>query len=271
MAEKKDLINVRKIIADKNPKLLDQLPGFVIKYLERILHQDEINGLIDDNSDKTNLDFCEAVIKHFQMTVEARGIENIPKTGGAVLASNHPLGGMDAMALGALLKPYDWKLKFVANDILMNIENLKDMFIGINKHGVNAKEALRDFNDQFTKDQLICIFPAGLVSRRSGGKVKDLIWKKTFITRSKKHQKLIVPTYVDGKLSNFFYNLANLRKFTGMKANIEMLYLADEMMKLKGKKVTITFGKPIDPAIFDRSKNDRDWAEFVKEKVYELA
>lgn len=271
MAEKKDLINIRKVIADKNPKLLKQLPEFAIRYLERISHQDEINGLLKNNSEKTGFEFCQAAIEHFRMEVEAHGIENIPKTGGAVLASNHPLGGMDAMALGAVLEPHDWELKFVANDILMNIPNLKNMFIGINKHGANAKESLKDFNEQFAKDQLICIFPAGLVSRRTKGKVRDLDWKKTFITRSKKHKKLIIPTYVDGTLSNFFYSLANIRKFTGLKANIEMLYLADEMMKLKGKKVNISFGKPIDPATFDRSKNDKAWAAFVREKVYELA
>lgn len=271
MTERKKFIDVRRVIEEKNPKLLNILPGFGLNYLKRILHEDELNHILDINKGKSAFDFCEASIQYFDIKLTSEGIENIPKTGGAVLAMNHPLGGMDAMALGTILKPYDWDLKFVANDILMTLPNLKDMLIGINKHGKNAKDSLREFDAQFGKDQLIGIFPAGLVSRRQDGVVKDLEWKKTFITRAKKHGKPIVPTYINGELSNFFYRLSNLRMGIGMKANIEMLYLADELFKQRGKHMKITFGAPIDSATFDRSQNDKKWAAFVKEKVYQLA
>ncbi len=271
MTERKKFIDVRRVIEEKNPKLLNTLPGFAINYLKRIIHEDEINQILEDNRGKSAFEFCEASIKHFDITLTSEGVENIPQSGGAVLAMNHPLGGMDAMALGTILKPYDWELKFVANDILMNLPNLKDMLIGINKHGKNAKEALHEFDSEFSKDQLIGIFPAGLVSRRQDGVVKDLEWKKTFITRAKKHGKPIVPTYINGELTNFFYRLSNLRMGIGMKANIEMLYLADELFKQRGKQMKITFGAPIESATFDRSQNDKKWAAFVKEKVYQLA
>jgi 1-acyl-sn-glycerol-3-phosphate acyltransferase len=268
--EKKKFIDIRKLIGSKNPRLLKWLPGFVIRYLERILHQDEINQFIVDHEGVKNQEFCQAVIDYFNIKLHFHGIENIPKEGGVTLAINHPLGGMDAMALVAGLKDQRRDLKFIVNDLLLHLDGLKEMFVGVNKHGKNNEGVHQRIDDLFASDQAVCIFPAGLVSRKSKGLVRDLEWKKTFVMLSKRNNHPIIPIFIDGSLSPFFYRLSNFRKAIGIKANIEMLYLSDELFKQRDVEMHITVGKPIFPDELDDSKSYREWAQVIRSKVYEL-
>lgn len=263
-------IDIRKLIASKNPTLLKWLPGFVIRYLKRILHEDEINQFLADHRYDKNEDFCKAVIDYFNIKIEITGIANIPKEGGVTLAMNHPLGGMDAMALVTALRDHRTDLKFIVNDLLLSLENMQGMFVGVNKHGKNSERTHDKIDDLFASDRAVCIFPAGLVSRKKKGRVRDLEWKKTFVALSVKHGNPIIPIYIDGKLSDFFYRLANFRKFIGIKANIEMLFLADELFSQRDVKMKLTVGKPIFPDQLDDTKSYRTWAQWVREKVYEL-
>ena len=59
-------------------------------------------------------------------------------------------------------------------------------------------------------------------------------------------------------------------KFLGIKINIAMLYLADEMLKNRHKTFTVTIGKPISWQTFDKSKAPAEWAAYVKDIVYKL-
>lgn len=270
MSESHKMIDVRKVIHDKNPKILKRLPRFIVSYLQKILHEKDVNEFIYEHRKDSPIEFCLSVMRKFNIQVTSEGLENIPKNEGAVLAINHPLGGMDAMALVTVLHKIRPDIKFVVNDVLLHLENLRPIFVGVNKHGKNAAQSLRKVDETFASDQLLCIFPAGLVSRKQKGKVQDLKWRKTFVSRSKKHNKKIIPVYIEGSLSNFFYNLYTLRKTLGVKANIEMLYLVNELYKQHNKRITIKFGASIDSAMFDNSKTDDEWAQFVKGKVYEL-
>lgn len=264
------ILDVEKIIKTKNPGLYKWLPSFAINYVKRIIHEDYVNEMMDKHSDKKGAEFCEAMIDEMNITVIAKGVENIPTSDGVYMVGNHPLGGMDAMALVHIIKDIRPDIKFIVNDILLGIKNLKDMFHGVNKHGKTASESLRKVNELFASDEAVFLFPAGLVSRKYKGKVEDVDWKKTFITRSKRNSKLVVPVFIDGKLSNFFYGFSNFRKKLGVKFNIEMMFLVNELMKQKNRTITIYFGKPIDPSSFDKSKTDNEWAAYVKEQVYLL-
>ena len=270
MSEKKKFIDIKRVLEEKNPKLKKWLPGFMVRYLQKILHEKEVNEFIESQNDSDSFEFCQAVIKKFNIELNAFGIENVPDEGGCVLAVNHPLGGMDAMALVTLLEHKRKDIKFIVNDILLNLDSLKGMFVGVNKHGKNAKDSLKKVDELFATDQLICLFPAGLVSRKKNGKVRDLEWKKTFVTRSRKHDKPIIPVHINGELSNFFYRLSNIRGKVGIKANIEMLYLVNELYKQNDKKMNVVFGNPIDSRSLDKSKTDLQWATEIKEKVYQL-
>lgn len=270
MGEEK-FIDIKQLIASKNPRLAKWLPGFIIRYLKRILHEDEINKFLSINKEVKNNDFCDAVLEFLELKVEISGMEKIPREGPIIITMNHPFGGIDAITLVSALRGHREDLKFIVNDLLMNLENMKGLFVGVNKHGKNEMSTRQLIMNVFETDEAVCIFPAGLVSRKINGVIQDLEWKKTFVTYAKKYDQPIVPIYIDGKLSNFFYRLAKFRRFLGIKTNIEMLYLIDELFKQKGKTVKLKVGDIIYAKDLEDTKSERDLAQQVKAKVYDLA
>jgi len=264
-------IDVDGLIASKNAKLYKLLPRFILSYLKRVIHQDEINDFLSKNQNVYNVDFADSAMIMLNAKIKIVGEENIPKTGNPILVSNHPLGGLDGIALISTLGKYRSDLIFPVNDLLLYLRNMNGIFLPINKHGRNPSESVRIFDQAFADENLILYFPAGLCSRKTKGKIIDLEWKKTVITKAKKYKRDIVPVHFSGRNSNFFYNLANIRKFFGIKANIEMLYLADEMYNQKNATFTITFGKPISVETFTREKTDIQWAQWLKEQVYKIS
>lgn len=267
---KKKFIDIEKLIESKNPRLLRWLPWFVLSYLKKILHEKEMNAFLESNNGKKNEEFCDEVMRYFNLEVIVHGIENIPKEGPVILAMNHPLGGIDGIASIAAMTKYRKDIKFIVNDILMNLENLSDMFVGVNKHGKNKGSVREQIREAFSSDEVLCIFPAGLVSRKIEGKVVDLEWKKTFVTYARAMKRTVVPVFIDGKLSPFFYRLHRLRTFLGIKVNIEMLYLANEMYKQKNKQFHFYVGKPIDGASYHKELNDFKAAQEFKKEVYSI-
>lgn len=263
-------IDIRGLIASKNPKLLRWLPRFVISYLRRILHEDEINTFLNDHNGYYNADFCEAIINYFNIQLEIKGIERIPKEGPVILAMNHPLGGMDAIGLIVALRHHRKDLKFIVNDLLMNLKNLQGLFIGVNKHGKNDLSVRDQIKNAFKSDNAICIFPAGLVSRKVDGKVQDLEWKKTFVLYARELNRTIVPIHIEGELTPFFYRVSRFRKFLGIKANIEMLWLSDKLFKQRNKAIKITIGTSIIGSEIDPQLSDFEAAQFIRKTVHSL-
>lgn len=266
-----NLIDLKKPFAAKNPRLARLIPDFVYTFLKRMIHIDRINGYIYKHRDKFGLPFVKAILEEFELKAEIfpKGW-SIPGSGRYIIASNHPLGGLDGLVLLDIAGSSRPDVVFPVNDLLMLIPGLKPLFIPINKHGKNT-ENVEIIHDTFASDKTILYFPAGLVSRKQkGGIIRDLEWKKTFVTQAKKYQRDIIPVYISGRNSGRFYNIANWRKALGIKANLEMLLLPDEMMKSGRKQVRIYFGEPIPYTTLDKSRTDKGWAEFIKEKVYAL-
>lgn len=270
--DKKEIqkIDVEKILYSKNPALKKAVPGFVVNYLKRIVHQDDLNGFLEKWGHLRDAELIEAWLRHFEIKFNIIGSENIPKTGRYIFVSNHPLGGLDGLVFIYELSKYFPDIKFPVNDILTNIENLSGIFLPINKHGSQGKDAARKIEEAYSSGSQILYFPAGLCSRKKRGVVNDLQWHKSFISKAIQHKRDIVPAYFSGRNSNFFYNLSNIRKFLGIKANIEMLYLADEMFKQKDKEIRLVFGKTIPWETFDKTRSALEWADWVKSKSYEL-
>jgi 1-acyl-sn-glycerol-3-phosphate acyltransferase len=263
-------LDVEKILYSKNPGLKKALPGFIIRYLKRIVHQDELNDFLNIAGNSRDAEFIKAGLDYFDIRYSVWGLENIPASGRYIFVSNHPLGGLDGLVFIYELSKYYKELKFPVNDILMNITNLSGIFLPVNKHGGQDREAVRKIDGAYASDSQVLYFPAGLCSRKQKGIIRDLQWHKSFITKAVQYKRDIVPAYFSGRNSGFFYNLSNIRNFLGIKANIEMLYLADEMFKQKGKKIDLVFGKTIPWQTFNHSKTPVEWADWVKGKSYEL-
>lgn len=263
-------INVKQLFQKKNPALAKIMPGFVFKYITRILHLNFFNDFMKRNSHLKGIAFVNQAIKEFNIKEQVHGLINIPDSGRFIFASNHPLGGFDAFLLMRCVDEQLGKLKFLTNDILLGIPSLRPMFIPINKHGGNTREALEILNNTYNSDEQILIFPAGLASRKIKGKIIDLEWKKHFIAKAVKHERDIIPVFIGGRNSKRFYRLASIRKFLHIKWNIEMFFLPDELMKHRNSEVPIYFGKPIPYQTFDKSKTLQEWTDWVKDRVYEL-
>ena len=264
-------LDVDKILQSKAGNKAKYVPRFVVNYLKKILHQDELNIFLKSTAGKVGVPFLKDSVKFLDMTLKVHGMENLPENGLCTFVSNHPLGGQDGVALGFILgTKYDGKIKYMVNDLLMNLHGLAPLCIPINKTGKQAKDFPRMVEAGFASDNQLIMFPAGLCSRRQNGVIRDLDWKKTFIVKSVEAHRDVVPIHFEGRNSNFFYNLANFCKMLGIKFNIAMLYLADEMLKNRHKTFTITIGKPIPWQTFDKSKSPAGWAQYVKDIVYKL-
>ncbi len=264
------IINLEQVIAGKNPRLLKLIPRFLLRYLKRVIHQDELNGMLWRHRELTGQEFLRAILKDFGVNIQVTGRENLMISDRFVAVANHPLGGLDGMALIQEIGRTRPDVITPVNDFLMLLPNLAPVFIPVNKHGSNAAN-IEIFNETFKSDKAILYFPAGLCSRKIKGKIEDLEWKKTFLTKARNYNRDILPVHVSGRNSDFFYNLANFRKRIGLKANIEMIYLVDEMFKQHDKDIIITFGKPIPIDVFDKSHTDAQWADKLKKHIYELA
>jgi 1-acyl-sn-glycerol-3-phosphate acyltransferase len=271
--QRRKTIDIEEIIKGKNPRLYSLLPRFVLNYIKRKLHEDAVNDCLWINRNKYGLEFNQACLDFVGATVSWEGLENIPANGGVIVAANHPLGGLDGMALVHAVGQRRKDCRFIVNDILTNMKNFGDVFIGVNKVGASPGETLRAVEALYESSQCVAIFPAGLVSRKQSGVIKDLEWKKSFITKAIQYNKPVVPAYIGGRNSNFFYNFALWRKRLGIKANIEMFFLADEMIKQRGQHIRIKFGAPIYPEALEkpRPRTHFQYAQEIKELVYAMA
>ncbi len=267
-------IDIDKILKSKMGTKSRYVPRPLVTWLKHITHQDQVNEFLWNNKDLVGTDWLVACVKYLDMSLEIRGQENLPDKNDGKLytfVSNHPLGGIDGVAIGSIIgRHYDNKFKYLVNDLLMNLPGLAPLCIGINKTGSQSRNFPAMVETGFSSDDHMVMFPAGLCSRKIDGIIQDIPWKKTFITKSVEHKRDIVPIHFSGHNSMFFYRLANICKMLGIKFNIAMLFLVDEMYKNRHQSFQITIGKPISWQTFDKSKTPTQWAQEVRARVYQL-
>lgn len=266
-------IDIEKVLKDKMGAKAKFVPGFLVRWLKRIVHQDEINAFLWDSRDKTGVEWLEACVSYLDIKLEIEGKENLPAADDKRLytfVSNHPLGGQDGVALGAVIgRHFDGRFRYLVNDLLMNLPGLAPLCIPINKTGSQSRNFPAMVKAGFESNNHMLMFPAGLCSRRHNGLIRDIPWSKTFISKSVEYQRDIIPIHFSGQNSNFFYRLANFSdRF--LPFNLAMVFLADEMYKNVHKSFQIKIGKPIPWQTFDKSKSPQEWAQFVREQVYSL-
>lgn len=266
--ENKKFIDIEKILREKAYKLYKWLPKFAVNWLKRKLHEADINKAMVELKDEKGLEFNRKALNILGAKVESVHSELIPVTGNVTIAANHPLGGLDGMALIKAVGEIRPDVHFFVNDILKNITNYGEVFIAVNKLGAASAGSLRTMEEIFRQGGAVLIFPAGLVSRKQNGIVRDLSWKKSFVTQAIDHKRMVIPTFIEGANSKFFYGFAQLRKRLGIKANIEMIFLPDEMFRANKKTIRIHFSKPFSYELFDNSKTHKGWADHIYKFIY---
>lgn len=264
-------VDVEAVLKSKNPKLLKRMPRFLLKYLKRIVHEKDLNDFLEIHGDKKGLDFVDAILEDFNLSIETIGLNRVPQNGRYIFAANHPLGGLESAAFTKEVTSKFEHIKFPVNDILMALKPMHNILIPINKHGGQSKNSAKILEDEYAGNKQILYYPAGLVSRKIKREIRDLEWKKSFVNKAIKHKRDIVVVYIEGRNSSFFYNLANLRKFLGIKANLEMLYLVNEVYKQRNKTIRLVFSEPIKYETLLATHSTKEWADKLYEKCYKIA
>lgn len=267
-------VDIEKILRGKLGSKARWVPGPLVSWLKKIAHEDTVNGFLWEARDLKGTPWLEATLRHLDTKIEVEGMENLPPKDDGKLytfVSNHPMGGIDGVALGSVIgKQYDDRFRYLVNDLLMNLPGLAPLCIPINKTGNQSRSFPAMVEAGFKSDYHMLMFPAGLCSRRQDGVIRDLPWKKTFISKSVETHRDVVPIHFGGRNSDFFYRLSNICDRYVKKVNIAMLFLVDEMYKNTGNTFHVKIGKPIPWQTFDKSKTPTEWAEYVKEQVYRL-
>lgn len=264
-------IKLEEVIASKNPRLLRVMPSFVLKYLHRILHIDEINEVMRLYGHLEGMEFLTRGIEYLDVSCQINGLDKLSSNGRYLFVSNHPMGGLDGILL--LHSIYDklGSAKSLSNDFLLFLAPLRSFFIPVNKHGHQGATRYLEMRTAFESSVQILTFPAGMCSRELHGKVQDLPWKSSFVKSAVKSGRTIVPIYFDGKNSKFFYRLSKWRTRLGLKINIEMLYLVDEMFSKKGSRFSAYIGTPIThEELSTSSRTAAEWTRMIREKTYAL-
>ena len=261
-------IDLKEIVKARGMKV----PGPVVSLIEKIIHQEELNDILRVSDPKEGADFSDSVYSYLNLTLEVKGWENVPKEGRFVFASNHPLGGLDGIGLVKVLgrKYGDENIRVLVNDMLMNVEPLRKVFLPINKFGAQGREATKAINEAYASGKQIVMFPAGLVSRlHPDGEIRDLDWQKSFVAKAIESGRKIIPIRFEGLNRRRFYRLAKWRQKLGIKFNIEQIFLPAEVCASRGKNFALTFLPPVDPAdLKAEGKSLPEIAKQIKGMIY---
>lgn len=269
----KDLfIDIDAVIASKSKRLAKFTPKFVVNWVKRIVHQDELNEILKFSNGAIDVEFADKVLLWLNAKSNVKFInrESLRSDGRYIFVSNHPLGGLDGLILISSLGKMFGKVKFVVNDLLMHILPMRNIFVPVNKHGSMGKDYGERIHNAYASDAQMLYFPAGLCSRLIDGKITDLEWKRNFIKQAKRYNRDIVPVYFGGRNSNFFYRLAKIRKMLGIKFNFEMIFLPDEMFRQKNSIFDVVIGEPIPISSIDSTRTLDQWCQEIREKCYQL-
>lgn len=235
-------IDIASVLAQRLGPRGRMVPKWLVHRIERLIRQDELNELLRVAYPRRGAEFCEAVMEHLDIKLRTGGTENMPSPAHTrvIYVCNHPLGGLDGMALIAFVKRHcGVEPQFIVNDLLMAVEPLGDVFLPVNKHGSQSRHAIRAIDKAMSGDRPLIIFPAGMCSRDIRGRVTDLEWHKMFVQKAREHGRDIVPLRFCGENSRAFYRCAKWRERLGIKFNFEMILLPGEIFKARGKTFDI--------------------------------
>ena len=264
-------IDVDKVLRDRLSGHYKYIPRFVVRWLERTICQDRLNAILEKMAGKNSVDAATAALDEMNITVKATGLDHL-YDGRFMFVSNHPLGGLDGLALISLLgNRYDKKIKFLVNDLLMAVEPLRGVFLPVNKYGKQSRTVATQIEEALKSDNQFITFPAGLCSRmQPDGSIADLPWQKAAVVHATNYQRDIVPVYFDAHNSRFFYRFAKWRKRLGIKFNIELIFLPKEMLKKCGNTLQVIIGEPIPWTAIDASRPKQEAAR-LREIVINMA
>lgn len=262
-----DTIDIGRLLRNKNPRLARWIPRFVVRWVERLVRLEKINYVLSNYGDQQPMEFIRSTLEYIGVTYTVHGAANIPQGRRVIFASNHPLGGLDGLMLAEAVNPHVQGVRVIVNDLLMNLDPLAPIFVPVNKYGAQSMEYARRMVEMYESDAAVITFPAGLCSRLIGGRITDIPWRRNFVQKAWESGRLIVPVYIEGRNSMFFYRFERLRLRLGIKLNLGTVLLPKEMFDQRGKHLDIYIGSPIE---LTQEHTVKEWVGIVRERAYAL-
>lgn len=262
-----ETIDIGRLLRSKNPRLAKWIPRFVVRWVERLVRLKKINYVLAHYGEQPPMEFIRSTLDYIGVTYTLHGAANIPQGGRVIFASNHPLGGLDGLMLAEAVNPYVPAVKLIVNDLLMNLEPLAPIFVPVNKYGSQSVEYARRLVEMYESDTAVITFPAGLCSRLIRGRITDPPWRRNFVQKAWESGRPIVPVYIEGRNSMFFYRFERLRKMLGIKLNLGTIFLPKEMFDQRGKHLDIYIGEPVE---LTQEHTAREWVGIIRERAYAL-
>jgi len=268
--EYQKVVDLDKWFKGSNNKLFRNLPGFIVSRLKKMICEEEMNALHNDNIDKVGIDYVNAILNDLDITIRMHNENALEGAEKCIFAANHPLGGVDALSFLHCIYQLKGKVVSPSNQFFNYDPNLAPLIVGVNVFGNSSRDQTRIINHTFQSDAQIMIFPAGLVSRKTNGEIKDPEWHKSFVSKAIETKRYVVPTFITGVNTPKFYRISRIRKFFRIKMPVEVLCLPREMLNKKGSTIDLIFGEPIAYNYFDASKRHHEWAQHVRAMVYDM-
>jgi putative hemolysin len=209
-------------------------------------------------------------MNHLNLKIEIEGLENLPDDGRCFFVGNHAYGILDGLIITKTIYEKYGQLKFIGNDVFLLVPNLRQFVAAVNMFNKSPKEYLIALQQVFKSDVPITHFPNGSVSRIYKMKIRDNNWHKSFVSKAVTCKRNIVPIRFYGRNSNLFYTVYILRKILFIKPEIETALLPREFFKKRNKTIKVKIGKIISYDYFNNSKSHEEWAQKIKEEVYQL-
>jgi len=246
------MLNVEALTARFMPGL-QRRPPLIRKSIQAMLralfHEKELSRLQAANPHLVGFDFVEQLLEHFNFGYTLRGNERqrIPSRGRVVIIANHPIGTLDAAVLIQLVGEIRRDVKAVTNQVLAGIAPLAPLLLPVdNMGGRSSREQLKSVYRHLEQEGVVIIFPAGEVSRMGASGIRDGSWNSGFLRIASATRAPVLPIYIDGRNSIFFYALSLLSR------PLSTLWLIREMFKQASRSVHISIGNPIP---FDNYQN----------------
>ena len=222
------------------PKLLRRL---LLLTLQWLICERRINRFLSQHAMTRDFDFVDQVFQLVQTdcTVRHSDLENIPARGRVIIVANHPLGGLDGLALLRLVSSVRRDVRIVANELLLNITQLNNLFLPVDAmSGETRKADISRIMDALNNDEAVIIFPSGEVSRAGPKGIRDRKWLPGFIQLAKTAYAPVLPVHIKARNSNLFYVVSRISR------PLSMLMLPREMLGFGGQ-MKFTIGQMIAP------------------------
>jgi putative hemolysin len=266
------MLNIQGVLEERYPRFVQRhrrISRTLARFLGLLFYEPRFQQFARDYPHLEGFDFVDETLRYFDFTLRLRDSERarIPSSGRVVIVANHPIGSLDGLALLSLVRQVRPDVKVVANELLSALKPLHPVLLPVNNMGGNTgRSNLKNIRAHLQQDGALIIFPAGEVSRFGATGIRDGEWHSGFIKFARATGSPVLPIFVAGRNSLFFYSLSFLAR------PLSTLWLVREMFKQSHNTVDARVGNAVPTEHYEAlGASAPKLAALFRKHVYRLA